>query len=66
VGGISSVFVSIAVNLINLNISNVPLSELRFLDVEQKKSMRSILGMVIGSSEFFEAVSRVQEMKILE
>jgi len=60
--GIYTVFVPTAPNPMNGNIYHVPVSQLRFLDIEPEKAMRSIVGMGTGSSALFAAKNRVQEM----
>jgi uncharacterized membrane protein len=60
--GIYTVFVPTAPNPMNGNIYHVPASQLRFLDIEPEKAMRSIVGMGTGSSALFAAKNRVQEM----
>jgi len=60
---IYTVFVPTAPNPMNGNIYHVPASQLRFLDIEPEKAMRSIVGMGTGSSELFAAKEIVQEIK---
>lgn len=52
---IYTVFVPTAPNPMNGNIYHVPASQLKFLDIEPEKAMRSIVGMGTGSSALFEA-----------
>lgn len=52
---IYTVFVPTAPNPMNGNIYHVPASQLRFLDIEPEKAMRSIVGMGTGSTVLFEA-----------
>lgn len=59
--GIYTVFVPTAPNPMNGNIYHVPASQLRFLDIEPEKAMRSIVGMGTGSSILFASKNRVQE-----
>jgi uncharacterized membrane protein len=59
--GIYTVFVPTAPNPMNGNIYHVPVSQLRFLDIEPEKAMRSIVGMGTGSSILFAAKLRSQE-----
>lgn len=61
--GIYTVFVPTAPNPMNGNIYHVPLSQLRFLDIEPEKAMRSIVGMGTGSSILFAAKDRAQELE---
>jgi uncharacterized membrane protein len=58
---IYTVFVPTAPNPMNGNIYHVPASQLRFLDIEPEKAMRSIVGMGTGSSELFTAKERIME-----
>ena len=58
---IYTVFVPTAPNPMNGNIYHVPASQLRFLDIEPEKAMRSIVGMGTGSTALFAAKDRVQE-----
>ena len=60
-GDIYTVFVPTAPNPMNGNIYHVPASQLRFLDIEPEKAMRSIVGMGTGSSELFTAKERIME-----
>jgi uncharacterized membrane protein len=61
--GIYTVFVPTAPNPMNGNIYHVPVSQLRFLDIEPEKAMRSIVGMGTGSSILFAAKLRSQELE---
>lgn len=54
-----TVFVPTAPNPMNGNIYHVPASQLKFLDIEPEKAMRSIVGMGTGSSVLFRAKYRV-------
>ncbi len=58
---IYTVFVPTAPNPMNGNIYHVPASQLRFLDIEPEKAMRSIVGMGTGSTILFTAKDRVLE-----
>lgn len=59
--GIYTVFVPTAPNPMNGNIYHVPVSRLKFLDIEPEKAMRSIVGMGTGSSILFSAKVKTQE-----
>lgn len=59
--GIYTVFVPTAPNPMNGNIYHVPASQLRFLDIEPEKAMRSIMGMGTGSSILFAATDKALE-----
>ncbi len=59
--GIYTVFVPTAPNPMNGNIYHVPTAQLKFLEIEPEKAMRSIVGMGTGSTVLFAAVDRVQE-----
>lgn len=59
--GIYTVFVPTAPNPMNGNIYHVPVSQLKFLDIESEKAMRSIVGLGTGSSALFAAKLRDQE-----
>jgi uncharacterized membrane protein len=59
--GIYTVFVPTAPNPMNGNIYHVPASQLRFLDIEPEKAMRSIVGMGTGSSILFASKIKSQE-----
>jgi len=63
--GIYTVFVPTAPNPMNGNIYHVPASQLRFLDIEPEKAMRSIVGMGTGSSILFAAKDRFQEKETI-
>lgn len=62
---IYTVFVPTAPNPMNGNIYHVPAAQLRFLEIEPEKAMRSIVGMGTGSSALFEAKEIIQEMENL-
>jgi len=62
---IYTVFVPTAPNPMNGNIYHVPASQLRFLDIESEKAMRSIVGMGTGSSELFAAKEKIQEKELM-
>jgi uncharacterized membrane protein len=64
--GMYTVFVPTAPNPMNGNIYHVPASQLRFLDIEPEKAMRSIVGMGTGSSILFAAKDRVQVNESLD
>lgn len=59
--GIYTVFVPTAPNPMNGNIYHVPAAQLRFLDIEPEKAMRSIVGMGTGSSHLFAAKIRIPD-----
>jgi uncharacterized membrane protein len=59
--GIYTVFVPTAPNPMNGNIYHVPVAQLKFLEIEPEKAMRSIVGMGTGSTILFSAGDRVQE-----
>ncbi|WP_373521084.1 DUF502 domain-containing protein [Aquiflexum sp.] len=61
-----TVFVPTAPNPMNGNIYHFPVSQLRFLDIEPEKAMRSVIGMGTGSSILFAAKDRVQEMESID
>lgn len=48
-----TIFVPTAPNPMNGNIYHVPISQLKFLDIEPEKAMRSIVGMGTGSTVLF-------------
>jgi len=50
-----TVFVPTAPNPMNGNIYHVPKSQLKFLEIESEKAMKSIIGMGTGSSVLFKA-----------
>jgi uncharacterized membrane protein len=50
---IYTVFVPTAPNPMNGNIYHVPVSQLKFLEIEPEKAMRTIVGMGTGSSCLF-------------
>lgn len=62
-GGIYTVFVPTAPNPMNGNIYHVPVSQLKFLDIEPEKAMRTIVGMGTGSSCLFAAKYKSGEAK---
>jgi uncharacterized membrane protein len=64
--GIYTVFVPTAPNPMNGNIYHVPVSQLKFLDIEPEKAMHSIVGMGTGSSALFAAKNRVQQLESLD
>lgn len=57
-GDIFTVFVPTAPNPMNGNIYHVPAAQLKFLEIEPEKAMRSIVGMGTGSSVLFAAKYR--------
>lgn len=59
--GIYTVFVPTAPNPMNGNIYHVPVAQLKFLEIEPEKAMRSIVGMGTGSNVLFAAGDRVPE-----
>ncbi|WP_194974274.1 DUF502 domain-containing protein [Aquiflexum lacus] len=61
-----TIFVPTAPNPMNGNIYHVPISQLRFLDIEPEKAMRSVIGMGTGSSILFASKDRVQEMEEID
>ena len=61
--GIYTVFVPTAPNPMNGNIYHVPVSQIRFLDVEPEKAMRSIVGMGTGSSILFASKVKAPELE---
>ncbi len=63
---IYTVFVPTAPNPMNGNIYHFPVSQLRFLDIEPEKAMRSVIGMGTGSSILFAAKDRVQEIEPID
>ncbi len=65
-GGIYTVFVPTAPNPMNGNIYHVPASQLKFLEIEPEKAMRSIVGMGTGSSVLFSAKLREQIIEELD
>ncbi|KEO74752.1 DUF502 domain-containing protein [Anditalea andensis] len=65
VGDIYTVFVPTAPNPMNGNIYHVPASQLRFLDIEPEKAMRSIVGMGTGSSALFAAKEIIQDKQVM-
>lgn len=65
-GGFYTVFVPTAPNPMNGNIYHVPASQLRFLDIEPEKAMRSIVGLGTGSATLFAAGYRTGEAEELD
>jgi uncharacterized membrane protein len=65
-GGIYTVFVPTAPNPMNGNIYHVPASQLKFLEIEPEKAMRSIVGLGTGSATLFAAKYRVEGEEGLE
>jgi uncharacterized membrane protein len=61
-----TVFVPTAPNPMNGNIYHVPVSQLRFLDIEPEKAMRSVIGMGTGSSVLFTPKDQAEELKPLK
>lgn len=64
--GIYTVFVPTAPNPMNGNIYHVPAAQLRFLEIEPEKAMRSIVGMGTGSSVLFASKLRAEEVENLD
>lgn len=64
--GIYTVFVPTAPNPMNGNIYHVPANQMRFLDIEPEKAMRSIVGMGTGSSALFAAREKTEEVEELD
>ncbi|MBA4301361.1 Uncharacterized membrane protein [Algoriphagus alkaliphilus] len=64
--GIYTVFVPTAPNPMNGNIYHVPSTQMRFLDIEPEKAMRTIMGMGTGSSVLFAARERTEEVEELD
>jgi uncharacterized membrane protein len=64
--GIYTVFVPTAPNPMNGNIYHVPVSQLKFLDIEPEKAMRSIVGMGTGSSTLFAVREKTEEVEELD
>lgn len=63
--GMYTVFVPTAPNPMNGNIYHVPVSQIRFLEIESEKAMRSIVGLGTGSSVLFSAKLRVREEDVV-
>ncbi|WP_373495136.1 DUF502 domain-containing protein [Aquiflexum sp.] len=63
---IYTVFVPTAPNPMNGNIYHFPASQLRFLDIEPEKAMRSVIGMGTGSSILFASKNKAQEIESLD
>lgn len=64
--GIYTVFVPTAPNPMNGNIYHVPSTQMRFLDIEPEKAMRTIMGMGTGSSVLFTAREKTEEVEELD
>lgn len=64
--GIYTVFVPTAPNPMNGNIYHVPATQLKFLDIEPEKAMRTIVGMGTGSSVLFSANLKEQMVEGME
>ncbi|MDO8967613.1 DUF502 domain-containing protein [Algoriphagus sp.] len=64
--GIYTVFVPTAPNPMNGNIYHVPSTQMRFLDIEPEKAMRTIMGMGTGSSVLFAAREKTEEVEELD
>lgn len=56
-----TIFVPTAPNPMNGNIYHVPVTQLKFLDIEPEKAMRSIVGMGTGSSILFAEKDGLQQ-----
>ncbi|GAB3336923.1 hypothetical protein GCM10027429_20800 [Marivirga atlantica] len=54
-----TIFVPTAPNPMNGNIYHVPKKQLKFLDIESEKAMKSIVGMGTGSSLLFKAQEKM-------
>jgi uncharacterized membrane protein len=63
---IYTVFVPTAPNPMNGNIYHVPVSQLKFLEIEPEKAMRTIVGMGTGSSCLFTAKEMVHQEDCLD
>lgn len=61
-----TVFVPTAPNPMNGNIYHVPISQLRLLDLEPEKAMRSVIGMGTGSSILFATKDGEKEKEFLD
>ncbi|SHN33355.1 Uncharacterized membrane protein [Cyclobacterium lianum] len=59
-----TIFVPTAPNPMNGNIYHVPVSQLKFLDIEPEKAMRSIVGMGTGSSILFAEKDGLQQQVV--
>ncbi|SEF39819.1 DUF502 domain-containing protein [Algoriphagus boritolerans] len=64
--GIYTVFVPTAPNPMNGNIYHVPVRQIRFLDIESEKAMRTIMGLGTGSSVLFSARVKTEEVEELD
>jgi uncharacterized membrane protein len=64
--GIYTVFVPTAPNPMNGNIYHVPATQMKFLDIEPEKAMRTIMGMGTGSSVLFAAREKTEEVEELD
>jgi uncharacterized membrane protein len=64
--GIYTVFVPTAPNPMNGNIYHVPATQMKFLDIEPEKAMRTIMGMGTGSSVLFVAREKTEEVEELD
>ncbi|MBW3468365.1 DUF502 domain-containing protein [Arthrospiribacter ruber] len=60
---IYTVFVPTAPNPMNGNIYHFPVSQLKFLDIEPEKAMRTIIGMGTGSSLLFETEEGTEKLE---
>lgn len=60
---IYTVFVPTAPNPMNGNIYHFPVSQLKFLDIEPEKAMRTIIGMGTGSTLLFETAGGTQKLE---
>jgi uncharacterized membrane protein len=63
---IYTVFVPTAPNPMNGNIYHVPATQLKFLDIEPEKAMRTIVGMGTGSSLLFTAKERMEQIESID
>lgn len=64
--GIYTVFVPTAPNPMNGNIYHVPAAQMKFLDIEPEKAMRTIMGMGTGSTTLFSARLKTEEVEELD
>lgn len=64
--GIYTVFVPTAPNPMNGNIYHVRANQMKFLDIEPEKAMRTIMGMGTGSSTLFAAREKTEEVEELD
>lgn len=64
--GIYTVFCPTAPNPMNGNIYHVPATQMKFLDIEPEKAMRTIMGMGTGSSNLFAAREKTEEVEELD